>query len=152
MDDTLPSVMVRRVHSRGGTVSYEWIVDNMARALWIYDVLHRSCVAVLVHRQHVINAHWDPVSPRLALCTGTDLLFIWSPEGSTCIPCDSGAFLLLVVWDSVSLCHYVRGFRSIGSSLATTRFIYSVARSEFLCSGLFVKNIRHIYCMKKFIV
>jgi hypothetical protein len=58
----------------------------MARAIWIWESASQSFVAVLVHQHNVLNAHWDPKASRIAMCTGADRLFLWSPEGGLCVP------------------------------------------------------------------
>ncbi|KAG5444947.1 WD repeat-containing protein wrap73 [Clonorchis sinensis] len=58
--------------------------DNAAHAVWIWSIDHRlSLFSVLIHTSGQVAAlAWDPTSPaRLALCTGSDCLFMWTPQG-----------------------------------------------------------------------
>lgn len=57
------------------------IVDNMATAVWVWDMQRMSLEAVLEHRSAVRCFQWDPRKPRLALCTGNTKLYLWSPAG-----------------------------------------------------------------------
>ncbi|BBN06852.1 WD repeat-containing protein WRAP73 [Marchantia polymorpha subsp. ruderalis] len=59
--------------------------DNMANALWIWDVARLELSAVLLHKDPIRTAVWDPVHTRIALCTGTSSLFLWTPAGACCV-------------------------------------------------------------------
>lgn len=56
-------------------------VDNMATAVWVWDMQRMSLEAVLEHTSAVRCFLWDPCRPRLALCTGNRKLYLWSPGG-----------------------------------------------------------------------
>lgn len=55
--------------------------DNMPNALWIWDV-QKLCQAVLMLQVgHIKSVQWNPVKTQLALCTGNNKLYLWSPAG-----------------------------------------------------------------------
>lgn len=64
--------------------------DNMPHAIWIWDMPSISLIALLVHTNPVKAVEWDPKQSRLALCTGTNKLYMWSPAGciSVVVPVD----------------------------------------------------------------
>ncbi|CAM6111970.1 unnamed protein product [Calypogeia fissa] len=59
--------------------------DNMANALWIWDVAHLELAAVLLQKEPIRAAAWDPMQTRLALCTGSSSLYMWTPAGACCV-------------------------------------------------------------------
>lgn len=69
------------------------IIDCMPHALWIWDLVTKTTVAILIHEEKVQNAHWDPQNERLAICTGTNYIFLWNPEGCSCISCSDGIII-----------------------------------------------------------
>ncbi|XP_069120373.1 WD repeat-containing protein WRAP73-like [Argopecten irradians] len=56
--------------------------DNMPHTLWIWDVQRLSLCTVLIQAAPIKCVAWDPHQPRLAVCTGTNKLYMWSPAGS----------------------------------------------------------------------
>ncbi|XP_065842538.1 WD repeat-containing protein WRAP73-like [Oscarella lobularis] len=93
--------------------------DNMPNALWIWDV-HKLRQSVLMLQTSSITAFsWDPLNPRLAICTGKSKVYMWSPAG--CITVDipndplfhaqsidwnpSGDALALVSKDQFTVCY-----------------------------------------------
>jgi WD40 repeat protein len=58
--------------------------------VWIWDIPRVSLVAVLTHVHPVRDTRWDPTSDRLALCTNTGRLYLWSLDGcvSVVVSCD----------------------------------------------------------------
>ncbi|KAH9513432.1 WD repeat-containing protein wrap73 [Bulinus truncatus] len=69
--------------------------DNMPCVLWIWDIRKLALCAVLIQSSPIKAMKWDPHSPRLALCTSTNKLYMWSPSGclSVQIPVE-GTFLI----------------------------------------------------------
>lgn len=65
--------------------------DSMPHAVWVWDMPSISLIALLVHTNPVKAVEWDPKQPRLALCTGTNKLYMWSPAGciSVVVPVDA---------------------------------------------------------------
>lgn len=55
--------------------------DNMATAVWVWDMQKVRLEAVLEQTSSVRCFQWDPRRPRLALCTGNSKLYLWSPGG-----------------------------------------------------------------------
>ncbi|CAL1547065.1 unnamed protein product [Lymnaea stagnalis] len=56
--------------------------DNMPCVLWIWDIRRLGLCAVLIQANPIKSIAWDPTRPRLALCTSTNKLYMWSPSGS----------------------------------------------------------------------
>ena len=54
-----------------------------SRAVWIWDMVNIELCAVLVQMQRVAAFEWDPRSNRLAVVTGSDRAYVWSPEGAS---------------------------------------------------------------------
>ncbi|XP_048751589.2 WD repeat-containing protein WRAP73-like [Ostrea edulis] len=59
--------------------------DNMPNTLWIWDVQKLKLCAVLTQGAVIKCVEWDPLQPRLSLCTGTNKLYMWSPAGSLAV-------------------------------------------------------------------
>ncbi|CAL1390898.1 unnamed protein product [Linum trigynum] len=59
--------------------------DSMPTALWIWDIHHLELAAILVQKDPIRAAAWDPTCTRLVLCTGSSHLYIWSPAGAYCV-------------------------------------------------------------------
>ncbi|XP_072043725.1 WD repeat-containing protein WRAP73-like [Amphiura filiformis] len=55
--------------------------DNMPNALWIWDVQKLSQAVLLLQVGNIKSAQWDPHQPRLAMCTSSNKLYLWSPTG-----------------------------------------------------------------------
>eukprot|EP00741_Cyanophora_paradoxa_P000029 tig00000057_g27.t1 len=59
--------------------------ESTPSAAWVWDVGRLSPAAVLIQLQAIKAAAWDPVRPRLALATGNGKVFLWTPEGASCV-------------------------------------------------------------------
>lgn len=59
--------------------------DNMPNVLWIWDICHLELAAVLIHKDPIRAAAWDPIRPRVVLCTGSSTLYTWSASGACCV-------------------------------------------------------------------
>mmetsp|Transcript_17342 Transcript_17342/g.33382 ORF Transcript_17342/g.33382 Transcript_17342/m.33382 type:complete len:435 (-) Transcript_17342:1765-3069(-) len=59
--------------------------DNMPTTVWIWDMSRLELATVLIQIDPVKSIDWDPVHCRLALCTGGPKIFLWAPEGSSCV-------------------------------------------------------------------
>ena len=55
--------------------------DNMPNVVWIWDFMKLNLIAMLVQVHAVKSMQWDPKQARLALCTGTNKIYMWSPAG-----------------------------------------------------------------------
>ena len=53
--------------------------------VWVWDTSRLELASVLVQTRPVRQARWDPSSNRLVLCTGTSKLYLWTPEGASCV-------------------------------------------------------------------
>ncbi|XP_053307920.1 WD repeat-containing protein WRAP73 [Spea bombifrons] len=60
--------------------------DNMPCSVWIWDVQKMRLFAVLEQTLPVRSFLWDPIQPRLAVCTGNSKVYLWSPAGSVSVP------------------------------------------------------------------
>lgn len=69
--------------------------DNMPNTLWIWDIQRLTLCTVLIQGAAIKCIKWDPNRTRLALCTGTNKLYMWSPAGclSVQVPVE-GSFLV----------------------------------------------------------
>ncbi|KAJ8320300.1 hypothetical protein KUTeg_001887 [Tegillarca granosa] len=70
-------------------------IDNMPNTLWIWDIQRLTLCTVLIQGAAIKCIKWDPNRTRLALCTGTNKLYMWSPAGclSVQVPVE-GSFLV----------------------------------------------------------
>ena len=59
--------------------------ENSPSVLWIWDVSRLELAALLIHKEPIRAAAWDPIYPRVALCTGTSNLYMWTPAGACCV-------------------------------------------------------------------
>lgn len=57
------------------------VADNMPNAIWIWETTKLSLASVIIQLDPIKGAHWDPVRPRLALCTGTEKVYLWNADG-----------------------------------------------------------------------
>ncbi|CAH8536918.1 unnamed protein product [Schistosoma bovis] len=58
--------------------------DNCPGVIWIWSIDRRlSLFSLLIHTSGCVSSlMWDPrCSARLALCTGSDAVFLWTPQG-----------------------------------------------------------------------
>ncbi|GER50818.1 WD-repeat protein [Striga asiatica] len=59
--------------------------DSMPSVLWIWNVQQLELAAILIQKDPIRAAAWDPTSPRLFLCTGSTNLYMWTPLQTCCI-------------------------------------------------------------------
>ncbi|KAL8224046.1 hypothetical protein R6Q57_019521 [Mikania cordata] len=59
--------------------------DSMPTVLWIWDMSLLELAAILVQKDPIRAAAWDPTFTRLVLCTGTPHLYMWTPSGAYCV-------------------------------------------------------------------
>lgn len=80
--------------------------ENMPTALWIWDVTKLKQTALLLQDAPIRAVSWDPVHSRLALCTGSNNLYMWSPSGtlSVQIPGDTSFNVLDLKWHPKGKC------------------------------------------------
>lgn len=53
------------------------------RAVWIWDMVNIELCAVLVQMERVATFEWDPRANRLAIVTGSERVYVWSPDGAS---------------------------------------------------------------------
>ncbi|KAJ7395519.1 WD repeat-containing protein WRAP73 [Pitangus sulphuratus] len=59
--------------------------DNIPNAVWIWDIRKLKLLVVLEQLCPIQCFQWDPRQPRLALCTGTSRVYLWSPAGCVAV-------------------------------------------------------------------
>ena len=57
--------------------------ENMPNTVWIWSVKKVRLTAVLTHLNEVKCFAWDPCQSRLAICTGSYRIYLWSMVGNT---------------------------------------------------------------------
>ncbi|KAM5140389.1 WD repeat-containing protein WRAP73 [Mantella aurantiaca] len=74
--------------------------DNMPSCVWIWDIQKMRLAVVLEQTSAVRSFHWDPVQPRLAICTGNSRVYLWSPSGcvSVHVPVEGNFSILSLCW------------------------------------------------------
>lgn len=74
--------------------------DNMPSALWIWNIVQLSLAVILTHTNPIRDCQWDPVQNRLAICTNTGRLYMWSPAGcvSVVVPSDPPLTVQRLQW------------------------------------------------------
>lgn len=79
--------------------------DNMPTVLWIWDIRRLELAAVLMQKDPIRAATWDPTCPRLVLCTGSPILYMWSPSGACCVNIPLPKFFISdLKWNSDGSC------------------------------------------------
>jgi WD40 repeat protein len=89
--------------------------ENMPRAVWIWDLKSLSLCSVLIHREPVRAAEWDPTATRLAICTGDQKIYMWRTDGVSIVSVPAPNFSIrslkwredgkaLVLLDKVKFC------------------------------------------------
>lgn len=74
--------------------------DNMPNAVWIWDVANLRLSVLLLQASPVREFKWDPIQPRLALCTSNNKLYLWSPGGcvSVTVPVEASFTVQRLSW------------------------------------------------------
>jgi len=71
------------------TLNAPTLPDAIPTALWIWDISTQTQIALIVQKQPVKIARWQPGtpanSPVLLFCSGNSAIFTWSPRGCGCI-------------------------------------------------------------------
>lgn len=67
--------------------------DNMPTAVWVWDITRLELASVMLTLEPVRSVAWDPVQPRLATCSGGKRVYVWSPEGASCVQVPLPGFL-----------------------------------------------------------
>lgn len=83
--------------------------DSVPNAVWIWDIQKLKLFVVLEQLSPVRSFQWDPQQPRLAICTGGNKVYLWSPAGcvSVQVPGEGDFQVLSLCWhfsgDSLAL-------------------------------------------------
>ncbi|XP_038677952.1 WD repeat-containing protein WRAP73 isoform X1 [Scyliorhinus canicula] len=74
--------------------------DNMPNTLWIWDAQKLKQYVVLEQLSAVKSFQWDPCRARLAICTGSNKVYLWSPAGclSVQVPAEGNFQILSLHW------------------------------------------------------
>lgn len=59
--------------------------DNMPTVAWIWDVQKLDLCSVSQQLDGIKDVAWHPTSPRLVTCTGSTRMYLWSPDGASCV-------------------------------------------------------------------
>lgn len=79
--------------------------DSMPSVLWIWDMNLLELAAILVQKDPIRAAAWDPTCTRLVLCTGTSHLYMWTPSGAYCVNVPLPQFSVMdLKWDFKGSC------------------------------------------------
>lgn len=74
------------------------VLDNTPTALWIWDLATQKQAGLIVQKQPIKSAKWQPNTiegaPVLIYCTASKTLFTWSPKGCGCIELPLGVCAL----------------------------------------------------------
>ncbi|XP_043531980.1 WD repeat-containing protein WRAP73 [Chiloscyllium plagiosum] len=74
--------------------------DNLPNTVWIWDVQKLKQYVVLEQLSAVKSFQWDPCRTRLAICTGSNKVYLWSPAGclTVQIPAEGSFQVLSLHW------------------------------------------------------
>ncbi|PIA50340.1 hypothetical protein AQUCO_01300824v1 [Aquilegia coerulea] len=79
--------------------------DSMPTVLWIWDIHQLELAAILVQKDPIRAAAWDPTCSRLVLCTGSDHLYMWTASGACCVNIPLPQFTITdLKWNSDGSC------------------------------------------------
>ncbi|XP_020222888.1 WD repeat-containing protein WRAP73 [Cajanus cajan] len=79
--------------------------DSMPTVLWIWDIRHLELAAILVQKDPIRAAAWDPTCTRLVVCTGSTHLYMWTPSGAYCVHVPLPQFTITdLKWNSDGSC------------------------------------------------
>lgn len=77
----------------------------MPTVLWIWDIRHLELAAILVQKDPIRAAAWDPMCTRLVLCTGSSHIYMWDPSGAYCISVPLPEFTIIELkWNPNGSC------------------------------------------------
>ncbi|BBG98194.1 Transducin/WD40 repeat-like superfamily protein [Prunus dulcis] len=79
--------------------------DSMPSILWIWDIRHLELATILVQKDPIRAAVWDPTCTRLVVCTGSSHLYMWTPAGAYCVSIPLPQFSIVdLKWNSDGSC------------------------------------------------
>lgn len=95
--------------------------DNMPTVVWIWDVNHLELAAILIQKDPVRAATWDPTCTRLVLCTGSSHLYMWTPSGAYCVSVPLPDFTVTDLrWNSDGSCLLIKDKESFCFAVVPT--------------------------------
>lgn len=59
--------------------------ENLPTAVWLWDAQHLQLTSLVQHRAPIRQLAWDPESERLLITTGSGKVYLWTPEGASCV-------------------------------------------------------------------
>ena len=59
--------------------------DSMPHAVWVWETSRLELASMLVQARPVRAAQWCPATNRLVVCTGSSKLYLWTPDGASCV-------------------------------------------------------------------
>eukprot|EP00873_Tetraselmis_striata_P028566 jgi/Tetstr1/448830/TSEL_036056.t1 len=57
----------------------------MPATVWVWDCHKLELAAALMQVDEVAAFGWDPTQDRLAICSGSTRVYLWSPDGASCV-------------------------------------------------------------------
>lgn len=79
--------------------------DSMPTVLWVWNLRHLELAAILVQKDPIRVAAWDPTCTRLVFCTGSTHLYMWTPSGAFCVHVPLPKFSITdLKWNSDGSC------------------------------------------------
>lgn len=75
----------------------------MPNILWIWDMTKFKLMNVLIQISPIKCVSWDTNSVRLALCTGNNKIYMWSPQGCISVeaPCEATFTIQNIKWNQI---------------------------------------------------
>jgi len=75
--------------------------DSMPNILWIWNLKTLKLMNVLIQTMAIKHVSWDPTQDRLALCTGNNKIYMWSPHGCISVetPCEASFLIQSLKWN-----------------------------------------------------
>ncbi|CAJ2629294.1 unnamed protein product [Trifolium pratense] len=79
--------------------------DSMPTVLWVWNIRQLELTAILVQKDPIRVAAWDPTCTRLVFCTGSTHLYMWTPSGAFCVHVPLPQFSIIdLKWNSDGSC------------------------------------------------
>ena len=72
-------------------MSFKWSCDgkyfstHVGCLVYVWDVTKLRIAVALVQKNEVKALRWSPVRNQLAICCGGECVYLWSPEGASCV-------------------------------------------------------------------
>lgn len=66
--------------------------DDLPNVLWIWETTKLRLCTIITQLEPIKHVEWDPVNPRLAVCTGNCRIYLWSRDGCSCVDVPSVNF------------------------------------------------------------